>query len=44
MSFREALLEIHNKDMFPSLSIHIKLELEHTEWGHQMKDFVGSSY
>lgn len=39
MSFREALLEVHRKDMFPPLSIRIKLELEHTEWGHRMKDF-----
>lgn len=39
MSFREALLEVHNKDMFPSLSLRIKLELELTEWGDRMQDF-----
>ena len=39
MSFREALLEVHSKDMFPSLSIHTKQELENAAWCHQMKDF-----
>ena len=38
MSFG-ALLEVHSKDMFPSLSIHTKHELENAAWGHQMKDF-----
>ncbi|CAN6348430.1 unnamed protein product [Urochloa humidicola] len=43
MSFKEALLEIHNKDMFPLRSSEIKHELENTP--HRLfplEDFYGS--
>lgn len=44
MSFKEALFEIHKKDMIPLRRVEIKDELENVPYSYPLKKHVSSSY
>jgi hypothetical protein len=44
MSFKEALFEIHKKDMIPLRRVEIKNELENVPYRYPLKKHVSSSY